>query len=77
LATTIVLSLAIVGIAFFFAYRLNWPIISEEETELEKARKEAQENYDEAEATRLGARKAGEEVKKEMKAELGGENEKL
>ena len=73
LATTITLSLVIIGMAFFLAYKLNWPIISEEEAKLEKARKEAEENYDEAEAARLGAQKAGETIKSEM----GEENENL
>lgn len=66
LAATIALSLVIIGVAFPLAYKLNWPIINEEEAKLEKARKEAEENYGEAEATRLAARKVGETVKLEM-----------
>lgn len=66
MATTIILSLVVIVIAFFLAYKLNWPIISAEEAKLEKAEKEAKEQYDEAEATRLGVRKAAPMIKADL-----------
>jgi hypothetical protein len=69
LATTIIVSLIIIVGAFYLAYKLNFPIISEEEAKLEVLRKQFDKDQSEAEAARLTAQQAGSVIKAELKEE--------
>ena len=63
-----ILSSGTLILAFFLAYKLNWPIISKAEAEEEKAREEIEKTSIEAET----AKRDVQEARNVVKAELEG-----